>query len=401
MAAEPLNRDTWEQWAWVWPVLAYGLLVLHGMIAWNNDLRNGPLWVVFVFTGLLGLWYLPFIRAGWPTAVDWRAGLYQGLGWALWVVLIFLHPAAFMLAGVFYPLLFVHLSMRPAIASALILAAILFVVALLVFQLEAQWRPTLFLVAVLLFASSVILGLFIQALIRQSQERQQLVEELTQTRADLLRIEREAGMLAERQRLAREIHDTLAQDFTSIIMHLTAAKLSEPTAVHAHLQQAEQTAREGLDEARRMVWASRPQQLEYASLAENLERLAARFSVEHGVGHRTGHKTVVQTAVTGPPIPLTPEKDAALLRIAQEALHNVRKHAQARSVTITLSYMSDLVVLDIVDDGLGFTPDSIDTHGFGLKFMRERATELGGALDIESAPGRGTAVAVSLPVEKL
>jgi len=103
----------------------------------------------------------------------------------------------------------------------------------------------------------------------------------------------------------------------------------------------------------------------------------------------------VNTAITGTPGPLGPERDAALLRVTQEALNNVKKHANASRVDITLSYMADLTALDIVDDGIGF--EEKDQHGFGLKTMRERVEELRGTLTIESSDG--TAIAVSLPVE--
>lgn len=247
--------------------------------------------------------------------------------------------------------------------------------------------PTYLLIGALLLVSQITLSSFINALITQSRQRYKLLYELQQTRAELARAERESGTLAERQRLAREIHDTLAQDFTSIVLHLTAARLSEASAMPVHLQQAEQTARAGLEEARRIVWALRPEQLEHTSLAESLEQLAGRFSAETSIR--------VETTITGLPRPLGPEKESALFRITQEALNNVKKHAQAAHVNITLSYMSDLVALDIIDDGVGF--EQGNPYGFGLKTMRERVHELGGTLTMESE--HGTAIAISLPIQ--
>src|SRR5690349_22967330 len=106
----------------------------------------------------------------------------------------------------------------------------------------------------------------------------------------------------------------------------------------------------------------------------------------------------VEAVVTGTPRQLAPEKEAALLRITQEALNNVKKHSNANQVNVTLSYMSHLVALDIVDNGVGF--QEINSSGFGLRSMRERAAEFNGSLTIESEFGKGTAVAVSLPTEK-
>ena len=219
---------------------------------------------------------------------------------------------------------------------------------------------------------------------------------------DARRTGREAGLLDERQRLAREIHDTLAQGFTGIITNLTAAQITQSeatvdTSSTRHLKDAERIARESLAEARRLVWALRPESLDRRSLSEALRRLAGEWSEEAGVQ--------AHIATTGASRPLLPEIEVALLRATQEALTNVRKHARASTVNITLSYMGDCVALDVVDDGAGFDStrlnDSVEAHGaggFGLVAMRERIEQLGGTLAIESAPGAGTALAVELPV---
>lgn len=212
---------------------------------------------------------------------------------------------------------------------------------------------------------------------------------------------RRAGLIGERQRLAHEIHDTLAQSFASIVMNLEAADASLPAEssprTHWHLDQARLTARESLAEARRLVWALRPKLLEEAPLPEALDRLVKRWSEASGVA--------AHTTVTGAPRPLPPEVEATLFRVAQEALTNVRKHAQARRTALTLSYMNDRVALDARDDGTGFDPEDNDAvvsstreGGFGLGTMRERVERLGGTLSIESAPGEGTTLVVELPV---
>lgn len=379
------KRHVWEQWEWVWPAVAYGLLGLHAVIAWDNDLRNGPVGWILALTGLLAVWYAPLVRGRrLPGTLP-----YHLLGWIMWTGLIYLHPAALMLAGLFYLSLFLRLPIRQAIASAGVLTVVVFVVALATFNPDVVWLPSLLIFAGLLLTAATVIGLFINALIEQSHARQRLVDELTQTRADLARAEREAGTLAERQRLAREIHDTLAQDFTSIVMHLTAARLNPATA-DPHLQQAEQTAREGLNEARHLVWALQP---ERASLAQSIEQLATRWG--------TANPARVQFTVTGTPAPMLPEKEGALLRAAQEALTNIQKHARAHFVTLTLSYMKGMVALDVADDGCGFDPAGVVPDlgsGYGLKAMRERVEALGGTLTVESQPGKGTALAVALPV---
>ncbi len=211
---------------------------------------------------------------------------------------------------------------------------------------------------------------------------------------------RKAGVLRERQRMAHEIHDTLAQGFTSIVMNLEAAEGVIPSnldrAQH-HLDQARLTARESLTEARRLVWALRPEPLEDASLPEALVRLAERWSTESGIS--TGVST------TGTPCPLPSEVEAMLFRVAQEALNNVRKHArEASRVALTLSYMGETATLDVRDDGAGFDPAresgktrDRESGGFGLKGMRERVEGVGGVLSVESAPGEGSTLTVELP----
>jgi signal transduction histidine kinase len=215
-------------------------------------------------------------------------------------------------------------------------------------------------------------------------------------------------MLAERQRLAHEIHDTLAQGFISIIMHLEAAEqalLTSTAATNRHLAQARQTARESLEQARRVVNDLRPELLEHAPFDQAVGRVVADWSAGSGV-------TAVFTC-TGDCHSLHPQVEVTLLRAAQEALANVRKHARAGSVQVTLSYLGDMVILDVQDDGIGIVPgddggkdtatsaplSASVSGGFGLIAMRERVEQLGGELLIESEPGEGTTVAVSIPVK--
>jgi signal transduction histidine kinase len=226
-------------------------------------------------------------------------------------------------------------------------------------------------------------------------ENMRLVEEARQAG-------QQTGVLLERQRLAREIHDTLAQGFTGIITNLSAAQLvqsrvSADEASTRHLEAAKRIARESLAEARRFVWALRPEWLDRRSLSEALDRLVTEWSEETGVEART--------VVTGAPRPLLPEVEVVLFRTAQEALANVRKHARADNANVTLSYMNDRVVLDIVDNGVGFEPARLqkrlgtqDAGGFGLVAIRERIEQLGGTLRVESAPGEGTTLAAELPI---
>jgi signal transduction histidine kinase len=166
-----------------------------------------------------------------------------------------------------------------------------------------------------------------------------------------------------------------------------------PQAATRRLEEAGQVARASLGEARRAIWALRPEPLEHGSLERALGELAAGF------GSQTGIDT--QAAVTGEEAGLAPEAQEALLRVAQEALANVRKHARAHRVRLTLSYLGDATLLDVCDDGVGFDPaapaSSGPGGGFGLAGMRERLGAHGGTLTVEAAPGQGTTVAAALP----
>ena len=385
------NPQVWEQWDWVWHVSAYGLLILNIIFVYNGDPGTINFSLFLVLSALLGLWYIPFVNMS--TLRIWdhpkRGALYLVPGWAIWGGLISLTADSLLLIGIFLPLVFSRFPILWATGITFFQILGLYFLYILLYPTE-HWLLILIIILGLLIISTII-GAFISSIIKQSIDRQRLIHELTQSRASLMRVEREAGRLTERQRLARDIHDTLAQHFTSIIMHLSAAKHSNPESVQSEVQQAEDAAREGLDEIRRIVWDMQPEQIEKASLVEAVEELAARWSAENRVQ--------VKMKVTGTPRSLTSSAETALLRVSQEAMHNINKHAQAKNVNITFSFMEDIFVMDIADDGLGFDP-SKTSDGFGLTTMRDRIEELSGIFTIESEQGRGTAIAVSLPISE-
>ncbi len=245
---------------------------------------------------------------------------------------------------------------------------------------------------------------------RQNEERRRAIDELEVANAKLQQAltenaglhaqlvaqAREAGALDERARLAREIHDTLAQGLTGIVAQLQAAerRVGDDSELRMRFEKTMQLARHSLAEARRSVEALSPAALEHADLPIALKAEAERWT------HDTGVRTELVT--TGEAIPLHPEAEAALLRTAQEALTNVAKHASASRVAITLSYMGDVVSLDVRDDGQGFTTASpsartTDGTGFGLVGMRQRLATVAGTLEIESEPGGGTALSATVP----
>ena len=275
-------------------------------------------------------------------------------------------------------------------------------------------EPTVPAVAAFVLMVAVVAGLAVafsrwgEVTTVQNEQRKRIIVELAEANAKLeaavaenaelqarlLAQAREAGTLDERQRMAREIHDTLAQGLTGIVTQVQAAQSAQdrPGDWRRHLDNAVDLARESLSEARRTVRAVGPEPLEGAGLPDALADVVDRWSSLNGV------RTEVTTC--GAVRPLHPEVEVALLRTAQEALANVAKHAGASRVGLTLSYLADLVTLDIRDDGAGFDPDGVRRDGdggFGLTVMRQRVGRLAGTLVIESEPGAGTAVFAGVP----
>jgi signal transduction histidine kinase len=215
--------------------------------------------------------------------------------------------------------------------------------------------------------------------------------------AQLLAQAREAGIVEERQRLAREIHDTVAQGLAGIVTQLQAADQAREQATpeevrQRHVDNAARLARESLTQARRAVRALRPEELEHAELPDVLGELVIRW--------RADQQPEISLTVTGAPRPLHPEAEVTLLRAAQESLANVARHASAGRVGLTLSYMPDVVTLDVRDDGVGFDPATGRTGGdggYGLTAMRQRAQRLGGTMELETGTGDGTTVSVTVP----
>jgi signal transduction histidine kinase len=199
-------------------------------------------------------------------------------------------------------------------------------------------------------------------------------------------------VLAERNRMARDIHDTLAQGFTGVIVQLQAAEdarlrgLSKEADEHLH--RAADVARESLSEVRCSVRALRPKVLEDNDWCEALEAVVAKTTA--GTGLRSTF------TVRGDPRPLPPEWQENLLRIGQEVLTNALRHARARHFKVQIVFGQDAIRMGLRDDGCGFDP-YLKSDGFGLLGVKERVERMGGQVTICSAPGEGSAVLISVP----
>ena len=244
-----------------------------------------------------------------------------------------------------------------------------------------------------------------KVIVRVSSEREALIDELVSTQDRLAASEREAGVAQERQRLAHEIHDTVAQSLSSIQMLLHAAErdlratgLSEDELQIPleRIEAARHSASDSLSETRAMIAALTPAPLSETSLPEALERIAGSFAQAGDIA--------IDIDVDGEPQQLPMRVEAGLLRIAQGALGNVVKHSGATRARVTLTFAPAEVRLDVVDNGGGFDADAqpgkpVGLGHLGLDAMRTRAHELGGELIVESAPGGPTAVSVAVPVD--
>jgi signal transduction histidine kinase len=395
--AESLHQEVVQRWMLFWHGAFYvSLIVATGLAFTFGTSTFQQSQVLCALSLVLGTWYIGCLLASpeyWRSRVLLTCG-YLLIGWIIWTGLITLNPIYFFVLFGLYPQLFVFLRLPWSIVGACILLGIS-----LWSQVMGQGDWNVGVVILLSWLAGIGLGLFIEALIRQSRERARLIHELEATRQELALAARQAGIMQERQRLAREIHDTFTQALSSSVMQIEAmdATLStDDTKGRQTLELVRRIARENLAEARRLLWALQPEVLERASLPEMLLSLAEHWTEESGVR--------VRVTITGQATSLRPEMEVTLLRATQEALANIRKHAQANSVVLTLSYMEDIVALDIQDDGIGFDPHGLPapslgetSGGFGLKALRERIEQLEGTFTLESTPDEGTTIAVALP----
>lgn len=240
------------------------------------------------------------------------------------------------------------------------------------------------------FALAVSLGY--DALLRDAAEREALIasllraqHETAQLQDELARTQRDAGAARERTRLARDLHDTIAQELSSVSL---LARGGEPE----RMPQIDALAQHSLTGLRRIVAALAPAELEHTALAGALDRMLEALAADTGIR--------VELDVAAAPPALTTPVEVTLLRIAQSALANVRLHAGAGSVRVVLATDGGRAVLVVSDDGRGFDPAALDARGdsYGLIAMRSRLRELGGELRVESASGEGTTVRAEVSV---
>ncbi|TGB12962.1 sensor histidine kinase [Streptomyces sp. MZ04] len=389
-SAGPREANTWDRSFRLWDSY-FGVVWLGTLVFVLGTAEPG--WTVRLAAAaalvLLVPWYVVHGRG---VLMSEGADERRALVYITGTVLLFLPPGVLvgetrLMTFALIPQCFIALRMRRALVAVVVINIAP------VAGWALLWRPSsqdvfynsVFAVVTLVFA--VAIGSWTIRIIEQSSERAELIAQLDASREEVALLSAERGALAERERMSREIHDTLAQGFTSVLMLVQAveAELSRdlPTA-RRHLELMEATARQNLAEARALVAGRAPADLDGGSLPDALRRVAARHDAALGV--------------TGEVRALPPGLEVVALRSCQEALANVRKHAGPdASARVALAYAEGSLTVAVRDTGCGFDPGA-PHEGYGLPGLRARAAEFGGTAEVTSGPGRGTTVTVLLPI---
>lgn len=378
-------------WIWVlhgWEVFSWGLIALVTLI---TMLGGGPV------DRRLGILALTAVLALCYGLVRTRPAARPALGYGYLAVLVVVLGLLSYLGdglGVYYTVALTQFIVFADSPRGAVLFSGLGALAITVGgSLREGGQPDVFLTNTVsslgVWAVAVVMALLTPRALAQRDERAALRVELKNTRLELAEVYQRQGAAEERERLAREIHDTLAQGFASIIVLAEAARSQLAVDVERsaqQLQSIEQTARENLAEARVLVGAAPRSGVAPGSVAATLRRTLDRFTEDTGLDVTADLADVDCDQPTR----------IALLRCTQESLANVRKHAAATTVGVVLAPGPGTVELEITDDGRGFAVE--DSHGFGLDGMRKRLAEFGGGLTVTSSLGDGTRILATIPL---
>lgn len=384
----------WRGQAQWWHVGCYALVATAVVVALLEPPGPHGRWPTLALLGGVALAYTLFGRRALMREETVYAVLYQLCAWTCLLTIIALDPEfeSWLLFFCLFPQIWATFEVRPAlIATGLALLA-LFTAAVAPAEDPGAEVPGALVSVVISFALSAALGMFIHRIIGEAERRAAVIDELRSTRAQLAAVERAQGVQDERSRLSREIHDTLAQGFTSVIALSRAATSAldrgDVVTARERLSMIEGTAVDNLAEARVIVAELTPGHLQSRTLVEALARLTDTVTRETGIR--------VTSSVEGEPAPLGGSAEVVLLRGVQEALSNVRRHSGAETAAVTLAYEPARVALEVTDDGAGFDPETTPP-GFGLDGLRARAAELGGEVSIGRGDPRGTRLVMELP----
>lgn len=390
----PHSGQTWTVgvlplWELYFAVAFCGVAIMHLLV--NEQDSTARRVAITVLMLAMATWYVGFgRRVALAERASWHGYVFQAVMFTLFVAAtVVMNSISFLLLAL-CPLVYMTLPVRHAHAAIVAYALTPSVVFLANTGNVRVTLTVLLPIGVVAITISVIMAVTIVRMERLSDERAALIEELASSRAEVARLSREAGVADERQRLAGEIHDTVAQGLSSVVMLIEAALAAEPETARRHLALAARTARENLDEARAIVGALTPGPLTGSSLEDALRRVADRFSAE------TGIPATVSVSIFYGEVPILPTAvEVVMLRVAQEALTNVRKHSGARSVEVQLTLGPSGIAVEVRDDGCGFDVAALHS-GYGLGAMRSRVEQVGGRVIVDSTPGTGTTVRMEI-----
>lgn len=386
--------DDWPrggEWNWLWEAYVVGLAVVAIVAVVLLDHRfPGNVVGAAIALAAMAAVVLIFGRriTGLPER-DWRALMFVAAVVGLWILALLASPVSVAAVPAIYPIVFSTLPLRAALGVITIVNIVPLAMLLLGNGVHSPNLSMAVAITLIGVVSTPVIGTVIITSMRQRRQLAALVAELAATRSDSARLSREAGTAAERERLAREIHDTLAQGFTSIVMLAQAIEPeleTDTAAAKRHVELIGATARENLAEARAMVAELTPSPLEEplpAAIQRQCDRLAAETDA------------AVTVRIAGDLPPQSMASDVVLLRATQEAFANIRKHAHASAVSVDLSPSNSGVRLTVTDNGIGL--NSGQDEGFGLRGMRARVAQVGGAVSVSAAAGGGTTLTVEVP----
>ena len=401
-----------------WPLTAKQ----HRLFASPTVLRSGQHLVTAILLLIALLRELTGVEAFWPVVISsvvfafWYTAGFIGMAktqaqrlplwWlagllAIWAAMLWVSPEFMWLAFSLWLLLGHQLPFFPSILWSVVVYA-LAIVAPYLHQGQTNIAAIAGPMVGGIFAWGISRGYLM--LERDAQLRQNLVDSLIRTQdemsamqEELARSQHEAGVAVERTRLSREIHDTIAQQLSSIGLHAKAGLAAQDLHKSSQaLQRIDELSGEALVDLRRIIAALAPAELDTQALGSALERILNKFEQDTGIHTRLNIDE-------GLPV-LEPSVQIALLRTAQSALSNVQRHSNAATVAINLTAAANEIRMDIVDDGVGFAPSEVRKEtpnqegGYGLKAMAARLRQLNGGLDVESSPGEGTALCAHLPM---
>jgi signal transduction histidine kinase len=389
----PKTKDIWDRWNSLWK----GLFILITMVCVGIALTDASI----VPSSLLIILLLSGVMIGWRLLLDRLPEngangqpllyiIYFSVGWLLWYLLVSFNTAFLWLLAVLFP----HVFATVALPWSVVLAIALNTLVLLRLQiispdLTRTWM-SLILVTTL---SGLFITRFITDVINQSRERREMMEKLTAAQKILAETQHQAGILQERQRLAGELHDTVAQGLIGIVMQLEAAENfagSDTGATQTYIHRAKNLARENLQEIRTFIQALRPTILEKFDFQTAIKQWSASWSQQNGIP--------IQISFTGEVRQLPQALEEVLLRVLQEGLTNIARHAQATQVSVTFSFIENLLTLTVIDNGVGFKLDEVSSESYGLHNIRLRLAPFQGTFQIHTILGEGSSLTIQIPL---